>query len=115
MFKCPKQIRTEVSLFPAHRTQAFALQQIREKTLGDILRFFRPNTLPLYEGINGPPINAAEFLERFLCRGRFTLCLQHHAPMRCSKAHRSILPGPESFRGINRGSPLILSSAHSAI
>src|SRR5262249_42572852 len=84
IFYCPQQKRTKSSFFPADGTQLFALQQLREKTLRNILRFLSSNALSPDKAIDRSPINAAKFLECFLCCWRFTLCGQHHAPVgRC--------------------------------
>jgi hypothetical protein len=39
-----------------------------------------------HKAVNGSPINAAKFFQSLLRRRRFTLCFQHHAPMRILKA-----------------------------
>src|SRR5262245_34331578 len=91
MFQRPKKKRTKASFFPADGSQASMLQQICEKSLGDILCFFWPNTLSLHETINRSPICAAKVLQRLLCRWRFTLCLQHHGPVRGRKRDRPVL------------------------
>src|SRR6266567_6618495 len=84
------KIRTKSPLFLTDGIQIFALQQQREKTLGQILCLLWPNTLSPHEAINRSPINAAELFERLLRRWRITLRLQHHAPVRGSK--RGYLP-----------------------
>src|SRR5262249_2858913 len=43
------------------------------------------------ETVNGSPICAAKLFERFLCRRRFALCLQHHAPMRRGKSRPAVM------------------------
>src|SRR5206468_8361287 len=65
--------------------------QLREKTLSEILCLLSPNTLSLQEAKNRSPISVAKFLKRFLCRRRFALCLQHHAPVRGSKRRCPVL------------------------
>src|SRR5262245_5774769 len=85
MFQRPKEKRTKTPFFLANGSEAFVLQQIREKTLGKTLCFLRANALSLHEGVNGSPINAAKFFQRFLCCRRFTLRLYHDAPVRAGK------------------------------
>src|SRR5262249_12757318 len=93
VLQCSEQIGTKPSLFLAHGSQTSALQQVREKSLGQILCLLRTDALSLHTAINRTPINAAEFLERFLCCRRFRLCLQHDAPVCGSKRHGPLLSG----------------------
>src|SRR5215468_878011 len=46
------EIRTKSPLLLAHCIQIFALQQQREKTLGEIFRLLWPNTLPPHEAVD---------------------------------------------------------------
>src|SRR5262249_47835165 len=86
-----EQIRTQSPLFFAHSAQIPALQQECKKALRKILCFFSASTLSSHKAVNGPPINAAEFFKRRLCRRRFALCFQHHAPMRSSKSRPTVI------------------------
>src|SRR5213596_2096390 len=86
-----EQVRTQSSLLFAHSAQIPALQQKSEKTLREILRFLRPSPLSPHKAVNGPPINPAEFSKCLMCRRRFTLCLQHHAPVRSDKRRRAVI------------------------
>jgi hypothetical protein len=56
-----------------------------------IIRFLASSALSPDEAINRSPISAAKFFERFLCCRRFTLCREHHTPMRCGKRNDAIL------------------------
>src|SRR6476659_5016145 len=89
IFHCPKQIRTKPSFFLADGIQTSALQELSEKPLGNILCCLSPNALSPNEAINWAPIGAAKLLQRLLCRWRFPLCLQHHAPVRGRKRYRA--------------------------
>src|SRR4051794_9408418 len=44
--------------------------------------------MPPHVTMDRPPIRPAKFFESLLCRRRFTLCLEHHAPVRGSKDRR---------------------------
>ena len=59
--------------------------------MGKVLCFRRRDALSPNEAINGSPISATKFFERFLCRWRFALCLQHYAPMRSGKRRRAVM------------------------
>src|SRR5262249_34850293 len=85
-----EQIRTQSPFLFAHSAQIPALQQKCKKSLRKILRFLRPRPLSAHKAIDRSPINAAKFFECFLCRWRFTLCLQHDAPVRGSKRRRAM-------------------------
>src|SRR5207245_8538910 len=86
-----EQIRTQSPLLCAHSALIPALQQKSKKTLRKILRFLRPGPLSPHIAVNGSPINPAEFFKCLLCRWRFALCLQHHAPVRSSKRRRAVI------------------------
>ena len=43
------------------------------------------------EAVNGSPVCAAKLFERFLCRRRVALRLQHYAPMRGGKCRRAVM------------------------
>src|SRR4029077_3606176 len=88
IFQCPKQIRTKASLFPADGSQVSVLQQICEKSLGDIFCLLRSSALSLHEAVDRTPINAAKFFQGFLRSGRFTLCLYHDTPVSSTKQRR---------------------------
>src|SRR4029453_4288254 len=96
------KIRTKSPLFLTDGIPIFALQQQREKTLGQIPRFVWPNALSSHEAINGSPICATKPFKRFSCRWQITLRLQHHTPVRGSKRGYLSLSG-------------ILARAHSTI
>src|SRR5207253_10060108 len=81
IFQCPKQKRTKSSFFLADDTQPFALQQLRKKTLRNVLRLLWSKALSSDEAIHRSPISAAKVFQGLLCRGRFALRLQHHAPL----------------------------------
>src|SRR3954469_11802770 len=87
--------------------QIFALQQEREKALGNILCLFGPETLPPHEGINGSPIGAAKLLECYLCRGRIILRGQHQAPVGGRKRRRALVKTSAHQRG-----RVVLSGSH---
>src|SRR4029453_11747961 len=91
MFHRRKQIRAQSSLLFAHSAEVPAFQQERKKTLRKILSFLRPGTLSPHKAVNGSPINPAEFFKCLLCRWRFPLCLQHHAPVRGGKRRRALI------------------------
>src|SRR5438552_17999056 len=91
IFDRRKQVRTKPSPFLANSIQVSALQLQCEKTLSEILRLFSPNTLSPQEAVNGSPIRATKFFERFLCRWRFALRFKHYAPVRGSKGHCAVL------------------------
>src|SRR5439155_21482811 len=94
IFQRAKQIRTKSPLFLTDSVQISVLQKRREKTLSEVLSVRWPNPLSPDEAINRSPIHAAKFFERSLCRGRFPLCLQHHAPMRGCKRDASVSANP---------------------
>src|SRR6184192_4176359 len=112
MFQRPKKKRTKASSFPADGSQTFVLEQICEESLGEIFSFFWPTTLSLHKTVNGSPVNTAEFFPRFLRRWRFTLRLQHHAPVRGRERGPAILPARTNLR---RRRTLIQCRAHTAI
>jgi len=91
MFERHKQIRTKSPLFFPDDVQISAFEQQREETLREILRLLWPNPLSPHEAIDGSPISAAKFFERFLCRWRFALRFKHYAPVRGSKGHCAVL------------------------
>src|SRR5262245_13306156 len=61
-----KQIRMQAPLFTANNVKIAALQQQREKSLGEVLRFFRSIASAPYESVKRPPIRATEFLQRLV-------------------------------------------------
>src|ERR1700757_1162780 len=63
-----EQIRTQPSFLFANSIKIPALQQQREKTLGQIFGFLCFDAFSPNETINRSPIRAAKFLERLLCR-----------------------------------------------
>jgi hypothetical protein len=70
------------------------LEQAREKSLSEILRFLWLVALPSDEPVKWPPIGSAKLFERRVSLRRFALRGQHHAPMRggkCSGAGVSAL------------------------
>src|SRR5215471_9408335 len=90
IFQRRKQVRAKSSFFLAHAVQIFAFQDQSEKALCKILRLLWPGTLSPHEAINGSPIGAAKSFKRLLCRWRFTLRLQHQAPVRRGKRRRAV-------------------------
>src|SRR5260370_98246 len=85
---------TQAALLLSHGLEIFALENQGKKTLSEILRLLWPNTLPPHEAINGSPVSAAKTFQRLLGRRRFTLCLQHHAPVRSGKCDRAASTEP---------------------
>ena len=79
--------KNEVARFPYGQHQISALQQQREETLGKILRLLLSGSLAASRSINRSPIGATKFFECLLCRGRFALRFQDHAPMRGRKRY----------------------------
>src|SRR5258705_14004005 len=65
--------------------------------------------MPPYVAIDRPPIRGAKFFESLLCRLRFTLCLEHHTPVRGSKDRRTI----DRFTGRAERRRLIFGRGHS--
>src|SRR5207245_10253273 len=82
IFHRREQKRAKSPLFFADGTETPALQYLRKKSLGNILRLCRSNALSPEEAVDRSPVHAAKFLERFVCSWRFSLRLKHHAPMR---------------------------------
>src|SRR5439155_17075350 len=82
---------THSPLLCAHSAQIPAFQQKSKKTLREILRFLGTNTLSSHNAVNGPPINPAELFKCLMCRRRFALSLQHHAPVRSDKRRRAVI------------------------
>src|SRR5947199_262069 len=113
MFERHKQIRTKSPLFFPDDVQISAFEQQREETLREILRLLWPNPLSPHEAIDGSPISAAKFFERFLCRWRFNLCLQHDAPM-CRRKRDTTLLSRNCWTNAGQRSHLILRR-HTAI
>src|SRR5438105_11535113 len=91
MFERCEQIRPQTPFLLADGIQIPAFQQQSKKTLREIFRLFRSNALSSYETINRSPVGAAKFSKRCLRRVCWTLRLQHHAPMRGSKRHRTVI------------------------
>src|SRR6185312_9333953 len=82
-----------------------------EKPLRDILRFLWSGTFSPNEAVDRSPVSTAKVFKRFLCRWRFTLCLQHHAPVCCNERCRS--DRCRTTRGVR--SHVIWSGGHSLI
>ncbi len=118
IFQRLKQIRTKPPLLLPDSIQAFTLEQRCKKTLGKILRFLMAASLPPNECVKWPPVNAAKCFERLASRRRFTLRLQHHAPMRGGECHRTMLRisanGARGSHLISRHAPIQLK-AHAEI
>src|SRR5262245_3789012 len=90
MFHRRKQVRTKSASFLPYTVQIFALEQQREKALGKIFGVLSAGAVPPHVAIDRPPIRAAKFFESLLCCRRFTLCLEHHTPVRSSKNRRAL-------------------------
>src|SRR4030095_9461958 len=97
MLQRREQIRPQAPLLFAHTAQIAALQQESKKTLREILGVLGADTLSSHKPVEWPPISPAKLFERLLRRWRFTLRLQHHAPMRSSKCDRSALRTSANF------------------
>ena len=80
--------RRPFSLRTAFEIPAF--QQQRKKTLGEILRLFRPGPLSPDKTINGSPVCPAKIFECFLRCRRSALRREHNAPMGCCKRHAPV-------------------------
>ena len=68
-----QQIRTQTSPLLPDSFEVPPFEQPREKSLSEILCFLRLIALASDESVKWPPVNAAKFFQRFLCRWRFTL------------------------------------------
>src|ERR1041385_625917 len=88
MFKRCEQIGTETSFLFADSIEVSALQDQCEEALSEIFCLFRVGALPSYETVDRAPVGATKLFERFLCCRRFTLRLQHYAPVRGRKRDR---------------------------
>src|SRR5438067_2352116 len=76
------------------------------------LRLVGPKPLSSVPDASWSPMHAAGFLQRAVCRRRFTLCVQHHAPVRCRERKAALL---FARTACSRWSHLIRSRAHSTI
>src|SRR5207248_11050369 len=83
-----------------------------KKALSDVLCLCWWKTLSPQKSENWSPVGTAKFSQRLLCRRRFALCFQHHAPVRCRKRKAALLSARTAR---NRWSHLIRSRAHSTI
>src|SRR5215831_3435027 len=61
-----KQIRTQAPLFTANNVKIAPLQQQREKSLRQVLRFFGLIAIAPDESVKRPPIRTTEFLQRLI-------------------------------------------------
>ena len=82
--------RAEAPFARVNGAQRMALQEAREKFLGQVLSVMRIFSLPPHVAVERMPVSATELLER---RRRFRRmlisCAQDHAPMRRDKRGRS--------------------------
>jgi len=85
--------RNVIAPLPPRLIEISSLQEHGKKTLGKVLRFFGRITLSPDKAVERPPVDSAEFLERFVCSWRFTLRGQHRAPASSHKCYRRTLRG----------------------
>ena len=90
-FSTMKEGRSEVVLFPGAHCSDLCVPRSKRKTLCKILRLLWPCPLSPHEAINGAPIGAAKAFKGLLRRWRFTLRLEHDAPMRGGENRAAVI------------------------
>lgn len=98
IIQASQQKGTEFALFRLHVAKSVSVQQVGEKSLGEVFRIFRALALPSQKRVERRPVGFAEVLQCFrgsghlLVRGR-----QHNAPVglveSCARVVKNMFPG----------------------